>query len=49
LMVRLLNTALAKPLPVQVVHVAEVAPHFYLLGGAFTAPFPANELHKLVS
>jgi hypothetical protein len=26
-----------------------VAPNFYLLGGAFTAPFPADELHELVS
>jgi hypothetical protein len=47
--VRLLTTAVSRPLPVKVVHVAEVAPDFYLLGGAFTAPFSPAELHKLVS
>lgn len=47
--VRLMTTAVSKPLPVKVVHVAEVATDFYLLGGAFTAPFPTAELHKLVS
>jgi len=47
--VRLLTTALSKPLPVKVVHVAEVAPNFYLLGGAFTAPFSTTELEKLIS
>jgi hypothetical protein len=47
--VRLLTTAVSKPLPVKVVHVAEVAPGFYLLGGAFTAPFSQAELQKLVS
>ena len=30
-------------------HFAEIAPDFYLLGGAFTAPFSADDLHKLVS
>jgi hypothetical protein len=49
LMVRLPSTALAQPLPVKVVHVAEVAPNFYLLGGAFTAPFPTDALDKLIS
>jgi hypothetical protein len=39
----------SKPIPVKVVHVAEVAPEFYLLGGAFLAPFSAAELQKLVS
>jgi hypothetical protein len=47
--VRLLTTAITKQLPVKVVHVAEVAPEFYLLGGAFTAPFSPAELQKLVS
>jgi PilZ domain-containing protein len=47
--VRLLTTSVAKPLPVKVVHVAEVAPSFFLLGGAFTAPFSQAELQKLVS
>jgi hypothetical protein len=47
--VRLLTTAVSKPLPVHVVHVAEVAPDFYLLGGAFTTPFSPSELHQLVS
>jgi len=49
IMVRLLTTALARPLPVKVVHVVEIAPHFYLLGGAFTTPFSVNELNQLVS
>ena len=49
IMVRLGTTALTRPLPVKVVHVVEIAPHFYLLGGAFTTPFSANELSKLVS
>jgi hypothetical protein len=48
-MVRLLTTALTRPLPVKVVHVVEIAPNFYLLGGAFTTPFSATELNKLVS
>jgi hypothetical protein len=47
--VQLLTTTLTRPLQVQVVHVVEIAPHYYLLGGAFTTPFSANELHKLVS
>ena len=49
IMVRLLTTAVTRPLPVKVVHLVEIAPHYYLLGGAFTTPFSANELHKLVS
>jgi PilZ domain len=47
--VRLQSTVLNRSLPVKVVHVAEVAPNFYLLGGAFTAPFSTTELHQLVS
>jgi PilZ domain len=49
LVVRLQTTAIARPLPVKIVHVVEIAPDFYLLGGAFTAPFSADDLHKLVS
>jgi len=47
--VRLQTTSIAKPLAVKVIHIAEVAPDFYLLGGAFTAPFSAAELDTLVS
>jgi len=36
LSVKLLTTALSHPLQVQIVHIAEVAPGWYLLGGAFT-------------
>jgi hypothetical protein len=49
IIVRLQTTAVTKPLPVKVVHVSEVASEFYLLGGAFMAPFSATELQKLVS
>jgi len=49
LVVRLQTTAITRPLPVKVVHLVEIAPEFYLLGGAFTTPFSANDLHKVVS
>jgi hypothetical protein len=49
LVVRLDTTAISHPLQVKVVHLVEIAPEFYLLGGAFTSPFSANDLHKLAS
>jgi hypothetical protein len=48
LLVRLQTTAITRPFPVKVVHVVEVAPDFYLLGGAFTTPISANDLNKLL-
>lgn len=47
LIVQLQTTAITRPLPVKVVHVVEIASDFYLLGGAFTAPLSASDLHKL--
>ena len=48
LTVQLQTTAINRPLPMKVVHVVEIASDFYLLGGAFTAPLSASDLHKLV-
>ena len=47
LVVRLQTTAITRPLPLKVVHVVEIAKGFYLLGGAFTTPISANDLHHL--
>ena len=48
LAVTLLNKAVSRPLQVQVIHVSEVAPGYYLLGGALNTQLRAEELQALL-
>ncbi len=47
LALKLMNPAFSRPLEVQVIHVSEVAPGYYLLGGALNTQLQPEELQAL--
>jgi hypothetical protein len=48
LAVTLLHKAFSRPLQVQAIHVSEVTPGYYLLGGVLTSQLEAEELQALL-
>ena len=48
LVVKLNHEAISRPLQVQVVHVSEVAPGYYLLGGALCSQMEPEQLQALL-
>jgi hypothetical protein len=48
LAVKLINKGVSRPLQVEVIHVSEVAPGYYLLGGVLNTQLRPEELQALL-